>query len=101
MEKLIEAFGKSARPPERLDRIAQGHLLEREDHAVTRALFDTYGASCNFGEGPLLQQVVELTTREHLLPTVVRRNFVFALPGNVGLVAKSTGKEAQEFSTAL
>src|SRR5689334_18146098 len=100
MKELVQAFGKGPGAFRRPDGIAQGHLLEGEDHAVARALLDAHGARRDLGELACTQQPPQLLATEDFLPALVRFPFVAALPLHIRLVAESTREKAQELPAA-
>src|ERR1051326_4895018 len=96
VQELVKTLGERARALVRLDRGAQRHLLEREDHAVTRTLLDAHGPRRDLPELARAQQTPELPAPQRLLPTLVRLPLVPALPLDVSLVPEPAGEEPQK-----
>src|SRR5687768_9816967 len=78
-------------------RIAERHLLEREDHAVAGALFDAQRRGGDGREVPRLEKLLERATVECLVPAQMRFPLVVAFPVQVCRILEAAGEEAEEF----
>ncbi|HTU66323.1 MAG TPA: di-heme oxidoredictase family protein [Steroidobacteraceae bacterium] len=100
VQPVEQAVGEGARAGRRAHRIAQRHLLEREDHAVFRRLFDAHGAGRDLDVFTRVAQAHQLGLREDLAPAAVRFDLVVALEFEVVRVTKTVGKVAEKFAPA-
>jgi hypothetical protein len=101
VQEIVEPGRESARSGGRFHRVTERHLFERENHAVSRPLFDARRARRDLGILALFEKAAKLVTIQRLFPALVRFPFVIAFPGEVSLVSKTFREEAQKFSATL
>jgi phenylalanyl-tRNA synthetase alpha chain len=99
VQQFVEPLAERARALRDFHGVAQRHLLEGEDHAVARALFDAHGPRRNLRELASPEQPAKLVAPERLLPTLVRLPLIPPLPVNISLVPKPFRKEPQKLSS--
>ena len=100
MKQIIQTFAEQACAPRGTHGVAKRHLLERKDHAMTRALLDAHCPRGDFRELLIAQESPELSSREGFLPVKMSFPFVFSFELDVISVAKAVREQLQEFPPA-
>ncbi len=96
MEKIVEPLRESPRPARRPHRIPQRHLLEREDHAMPRALLYPHRSRHNLPMLAVFQQPPKLFSMQRLLPALMRLHLMIPLPLEIGRIPESPREETEK-----
>jgi len=99
VEEVPQPLGERACADLRLDRIAQRHLLEREEQVRPR--LDARRPPRDLDVPARAQQLAQFLAPQLRLPPLVRLPLVVALPVEIRLVPEPAGKIAEELLPAL
>lgn len=99
MQEIVKPLGEGFGARLRLDRIAHGHLLEREKEISARLDGDRVPRDAN--EIAARKTIRKSRRAETLLPLLMGAPFIIALPIDIGRIGKTAREHTEEFPPRL